>query len=101
MRRAVFIAVGVLAAILVILVLSASFWVNWLWFGSLDLRGVLLTRYTTQAALFAGGALISGLFFALNVRYAGRQLIGSPVGAQGRQVVLAPRLVTLARRRAA
>ncbi len=95
-RRTIIIVVGVLAAILALTLLSANFWINWLWFGSLDLRGVLLTRYVTQGALFAGGALISGLFFALNVRHAGRQLLGSPVGAQGRQVVLAPRLITLA-----
>ena len=97
-RRIAFVAVGILAAIIIVLVLSASFWINWLWFGALDLRGVLLTRYAAQAALFVGGALIAGLFFALNIRYAGQQLIGAPVavGAEGRQVMLAPRLVTVA-----
>jgi uncharacterized membrane protein (UPF0182 family) len=86
----------VLAVILAVTVATASFWTNWLWFGSLGLRSVLLTRYTAQAALFLGGALIAGLFFGLNLRQAGRQLLGAPVNVQGQQVMLAPRLVGLA-----
>lgn len=93
MQRTVLSVVGVVAVLLAVMVLSASFWINWLWFGSLDLHSVLLTRYTAQGALFAGGAILAGLFFGLNVRYAGRQLLGAPVVAQGREVTLAPRLI--------
>ena len=96
MRRIVVVVVGLLIVAALALVLTASFWANWFWFGSLGLRQVLLTRYTAQWALFGGGGLLAALFFGLNVRYAARQLRGAPVTVQGQQVMLAPRLVTAA-----
>ena len=96
MRRTVLIVVGLLAAVLAVTVITAGFWANWLWFGSLGLRSVLLTRYVTQGALFVVGSLFAGLFFGLNLRHAGRQLLSAPVRVQGQQVLLAPRLINLA-----
>src|SRR3954451_18463080 len=95
-RRIVLIVVGVLVALLAVVIVTSGFWVNWLWFGSLGLHSVLLTRYTAQWSLFLGGAVIAGLFFWLNVRHAGRQLLGAPVSVQGQQVLLAPRVINLA-----
>lgn len=96
MRRIVVVVVALLVVAILAVVLTASFWVNWFWFGSLGLRQVLWTRYVAQWALFGGAALVAALFFGLNVRYAARQLLGAPVTVQGQQVVLAPRLVTVA-----
>src|SRR5215217_7202507 len=95
-RRIVLIVVGVLVALLAVVIVTSGFWVNWLWFGSLGLRSVLLTRYTAQWSLFAGGAVLAGLFFGINLRYAGRQLLGAPVAVQGQQIMLAPRVISLA-----
>jgi len=77
-------------------IVTAGFWTNWLWFGSVGLRSVLFTRYISQGLLFAGGALIAGLFFGINLRQAGRQLLGAPVNVQGQQVMLAPRVISFA-----
>lgn len=96
MRRIVLVVVAVLAVILAVTVITAGFWINWLWFGSVGLRSVLLTRYISQGALFLGGALIAGLFFGINLRQAGRQLLGAPVTVQGQRVMLAPRVISLA-----
>jgi uncharacterized membrane protein (UPF0182 family) len=96
LRRIVLVVVGILAAVLAVTVFTAGFWVNWLWFGSIGLNSVLLTRYIAQGTLFLGGALIAGLFFGLNLRHASRQLLGTPVNIQGQQVMLAPRIFALA-----
>lgn len=96
MRRAIVVVVGLLVAALVVLIVTAGFWANWLWFGSVGLQSVLVTRYVAQWSLFGAASLLAALFFGLNVRYAARQLHGGPVTVQGQQVVLAPRLVGLA-----
>ncbi|MDP9374753.1 MAG: UPF0182 family protein [Chloroflexota bacterium] len=96
MRRVLFVILGLLVVALVALVTTAGFWANWLWFGSLGLRQVLLTRYAAQWSLFAAAGLVAALFFGLNVRYAARQLLKAPVVVQGQQVMLAPGLVTAA-----
>jgi len=96
LRRIVLALVAVLAVVLAVTIVTAGFWANWLWFGSLGLRSVLLTRYISQGILFAGGALIAGLFFGINLRQAGRQLLGAPVNVQGQQVMLAPRVIGFA-----
>lgn len=96
MRRIVYGILALLVVAFVLTLVTAGFWVNWLWFGSLGLRSVLITRYGAQAALFLGGGLVAALFFGLNLRYAARQLLGAPVVVQGQGVMLAPQLVGLA-----
>lgn len=96
MRKAILIVVGLVVVALVLTVVTAGFWVNWLWFGSLGLRSVLVTQYEARLALFAGGGLVAALFFGLNVRVAARQLLGKQVLVQGQEITLAPRLLTLA-----
>ncbi len=96
MRRAGIVIAGILVAIIAFLILTASFWVNWLWFGSIGLQSVLWTRYLAQWALFLGGALLAGIFFGINLRHAGRHLANTGVTVQGQQVTLRPRLIGLA-----
>lgn len=96
MRRSVLIPAGIVVAVLALGFFTAGFWVNWLWFDSLGLRSVLMTRYVAQWSLFVGGFLIAGGFFALNVRFAGRKLVAVPVEVQGEQVELSARLINIA-----
>ena len=77
MRRIVPVVLAILVALFAGLFVTSGFWVNWLWFGSLGLRSVLLTRYAAQWSLFAGGAILAGLFFAINLRHAARGLIAA------------------------
>lgn len=95
MRRSLIVIIGILAVALVLTLVTAGFWVNWLWFDSLGLRSVLLTGYIAQWSLFAAAFVLAGIFFSLNVRYAGRKLLGAPVEVQGQQVTLAPQLITI------
>ena len=54
---------------------------------------MLITRYSAQWALFFGAAVIAAVFFGLNVRYAARGIMGTPVVVQGQQLMLGRRLV--------
>lgn len=96
MRRVLTGLLLLLAVAIVILFLTAGFWTNWLWFGSLGFQSVLWTRYVANGILFAVAAVASALFFGLNVRFMARQLHGVPVVVQGQALVLAPRLVGVA-----
>jgi uncharacterized protein len=92
-RRPLFIVLGVIVVLALLLFVTSGFWVNWLWFDSLGLTSLLTTRYVAQWSLFFGAFVVAGLFFGLNIRYAGRKLLGAPVEVQGQQIVLAPRLI--------
>src|SRR6476620_1226721 len=92
-RRPLFIVLGVIVVLALLLFVTSGFWVNWLWFDSLGLTSLLTTRYVAQWSLFFGGFVVAGLFFGLNIRYAGRKLLGAPVEVQGQHIVLAPRLI--------
>lgn len=93
MRRAIVSVLALFAVAFVLLLLTAGFWTNWLWFGSLGYESVLRTRYVANWSLFAVAAVVGALFFGLNVRFIARQLHGVPVVIQGQTVVLAPRFV--------
>jgi uncharacterized membrane protein (UPF0182 family) len=64
------IATGVIVGIIAIAVVTASFWINWLWFDSMGYDGVLLRRYAAQAlsVLVVGG--VAALIFYINVSLA-------------------------------
>lgn len=64
------IAAGVVVALFVILTLTAPFWINWLWFGSVGYRSVLVTNYVGQALGFVIGGLLAALIFVVNTRLA-------------------------------
>jgi len=57
-------------AFIVIMMVTAPFWINWLWFGSVGYRSVIVTNYVSQAVSFIGGGIIAGLIFWVNVRLA-------------------------------
>src|SRR5215208_3343099 len=96
MRRIVLLLLGLLLIFAVGLIITSGFWANWLWFGSLGLQQVLVTRYVARWSLFLGGGLLAALFFGVNLRYAARQVAGTRVLIQGQEVLLAPRLLGLA-----
>ena len=59
------IAAGIIFAFFAIVFATASFWVNWWWFGSIGYRSVLVTRYSAQIIAFLlFGVLAAGFFFA-------------------------------------
>lgn len=63
----------VIVAILVVLYVTASFWINWLWFGSMGYRSVLVKRYLAQVIIFFVFGGCSAAIFVLNVSLALRQ----------------------------
>ena len=67
---------AVVIAALIALVVAISFlrgvYTDWLWFGSLDLRGVYLKVLVTRIALFAGGAVIFAIACSISVYFAHR-----------------------------
>lgn len=70
------IAALVVVAFIVIMMVTAPFWINWLWFGSVGYRSVIVTNYLAQAISFVAGGIIAGLLFWVNVRLALRNTRG-------------------------
>ena len=66
----------VLIALVVLLFVTAPFWINWLWFGSVGYRSIIVTNYMAQALSFVVAALIAGLLFYVNLRLALRNTRG-------------------------
>lgn len=64
------IAAGIFVALFIVLTLSAPFWINWLWFGSIGYRSILVTNYVGQALAFVIGGLLAALIFVVNSRLA-------------------------------
>src|SRR5215211_7216221 len=95
LQRIVLLLLGLLLVFAVGLIVTSGFWANWLWFGSLGLQQVLVTRYVARWSLFLGGGLLAALFFGINLRYAARQVAGTRVLIQGQPVHLAPRFLSL------
>ncbi|MDP9364943.1 MAG: UPF0182 family protein, partial [Chloroflexota bacterium] len=60
------VATAVILGLFLALFATAGFWVNWLWFGSVGYRSVLVTRYVAQATAFVAGGLLAAGFFAAN-----------------------------------
>ena len=83
------VAAAIIAVAIALVFLTAAFWVNWWWFGSIGQRPVLVTRYVTQALSFLIGGSIAAIFSLLNLRLASRALIRSaadPVSQMARQL---------------
>jgi uncharacterized membrane protein (UPF0182 family) len=64
------IAAAVIVGIIAIAVVTASFWINWLWFGSMGYRSVLVRRYVAQVLSFLVVGGVSALIFYVNVTLA-------------------------------
>ena len=64
---------------------TASFWVDWWWYGSLGYREVLVTQYVMKLLAFVVAGLVAGLFYWFNWRRAQQQ--GAEKIARGQGVV--------------
>ncbi len=58
---------AIIASMFAIVFGTATFWVNWWWFGSVGYRSVLVTQYIAQALTFLLGGLIGAAVFGGNV----------------------------------
>jgi uncharacterized membrane protein (UPF0182 family) len=74
----------VLVVIFAVMWVTAPFWINWIWFGSVGYRSVISTNYTMQALAFFVAALVAGLLFLVNVRLALRNTTRHDVGEDNR-----------------
>lgn len=74
----------VLAIIGLLMFISAPFWINWIWFGSVGYRSVLTRTYIAQGGTFFVVALISAVLFLTNVKLALRNSKKFDVGEDGR-----------------
>ncbi len=64
------IAAIAIVAIVVITTVTAPFWVNWIWFGDIGYRELLVRRYTAQALSFAVVGGMSAAIFYVNLALA-------------------------------
>nr|WP_281262393.1 UPF0182 family protein [Allonocardiopsis opalescens] len=64
--------VAAVVILVMLVVLYASFWTDYLWFRSVDYTEVFLTQLRTQAIMFAAGAAVMGLFVGVNTYIAYR-----------------------------
>lgn len=77
---------GVITLIVVLgflILATAGFWANILWFDSLGYRGVLFTRYTARLISFLIGLIVALAFIAANVLVAARIEGGLPTEIAG------------------
>lgn len=74
----------ILAGLFVVAFLTAPFWINWLWFGDMGYRSVLVRTYMFQIGTFFAAALISALLFLTNMRLALRNTKKFDVGVDNR-----------------
>lgn len=75
---------AILAAIVIVAFVTAPFWVNWLWFGDMGYRSVLIRTYGFQIGTFFVAALISGLLFLTNMRLALRNTKKFDIGVDNK-----------------
>ena len=74
----------VLVAIFALLWVTAPFWINWIWFGSVGYRSVITTNYAMQAISFLIAGVVAGVLFWTNVRLALRNTKRYDVGEDSR-----------------
>ncbi|HEV2072027.1 MAG TPA: UPF0182 family protein [Thermomicrobiales bacterium] len=77
-------AAVIVLALIVLMFVTAPFWINWLWFGSVGYRSVIVTNYNAQALLFLAAAVIAGLIFYVNMRLALRNTRSPQLAEEGR-----------------
>jgi uncharacterized membrane protein (UPF0182 family) len=66
------VAAGILIALFIGASITAPFWINWLWFGSMGYRSIIVTNYTGVILNFLAGGLLAAAIFVVNVRLAVR-----------------------------
>ncbi|MGB3330296.1 MAG: UPF0182 family protein, partial [Thermomicrobiales bacterium] len=60
-------AVLILLVIVILAFVFSPFWLNWLWFGSVGYRSVIVTNYLWDWASFLVGGIIGAFIFVFNV----------------------------------
>jgi len=60
----------VFVVLFVLLTITAPFWINWLWFGSVGYRSVLITNYVGSAVTFLVIGCLAAVIFFVNVSFA-------------------------------
>lgn len=76
--------IAILAVIVLVMFVTAPFWINWIWFGSMGYRSVLTRTYLAQGGTFFVVALISATLFLVNVKLALRNTKKFDVGVDNR-----------------
>jgi hypothetical protein len=74
----------VLILIFILLSVTAPFWINWLWFGSMGYRSIIVTNYVGVTLTFLAGGLLAAALFVTNVRLAVRNTRNQQVAREGR-----------------
>lgn len=78
----------IMLAILLVLVVfafvTAPFWINWLWFGSMGYRSVLIKTYVAQGLTFLAAAFVAAILFLTNVKLALRNSQKYDMGTDGK-----------------
>ncbi|MEJ7840069.1 MAG: UPF0182 family protein, partial [Thermomicrobiales bacterium] len=93
--RRMLIMVGALALIVILLFGLAPFWINWLWFGSVGYRSVLVTGYVARIVSFVVIGLIAALLFGLNLVIALRNTRDESGRREGRVGRLSQRFLSI------
>ena len=76
MRR--FLGAAIILVILILLVIMAGIYLDWLWFGSLGFAGVFLTRFLSAWIIRILTWLIFALFLFLNLNYTQKAIMEMP-----------------------
>jgi uncharacterized membrane protein (UPF0182 family) len=78
------IAAVVLIGLFVFASFTAPFWINWLWFGSMGYRSIIVTNYVGVTLTFIVSGLIAAALFYTNVRFAIRNTRSQTAVREGR-----------------
>ena len=78
------IAAGVVIGLFILATITAPFWINWLWFGSMGYRSIIVTNYIGVTVNFQVGGLIAAAIFYVNVRLAVRNTRNQTTIREGR-----------------
>ncbi|HYI24906.1 MAG TPA: UPF0182 family protein [Thermomicrobiales bacterium] len=78
------IATLVIVGIFIFLSFTAPFWINWLWFGSVGYRSVIVTNYVGVSLTFIVAGLLAAAVFVTNVRLAVRNTRDTTRPQEGR-----------------
>jgi len=78
------IAVLVLVLLFVFASITAPFWINWLWFGSMGYRSIIVTNYLGVTLTFLIAGLLAAAIFVTNVRLAVRNTRSEGATREGR-----------------
>lgn len=78
------VAAGVLIGLFIVATITAPFWINWLWFGSMGYRSVIVTNYLGVTLTFLIAGLLAAAIFYVNVRLAIRNTRNQTAVREGR-----------------